>query len=219
MRLIDADALLDKQECLFMKRHILFQGVTAYTIESAPTIDPETLPIVKELREQLARVTTERDKALRHEHLDELKLCLESSRDINLVYIPRSLAEKVAAESMNLENALSKVTAERDALAANSRSAMYGEWIGTADGYADGELVYDMWECSECGHEEETDDPDMLPHYCPDCGADMRGKKVQDDTDEKQFPKECEDCTHCEVCGMVYADKGEPCAFKEKANE
>lgn len=127
MRLIDADALLDKQECLFMKRHILFHGVTAYTIESAPTIDPETLPIVKELREQLARVTTERDKALRHEHLDELKLCLESSRDINLVYIPRLLAEKVAAESMNLENALSKVTAERDAAVSEIETIMaYG---------------------------------------------------------------------------------------------
>lgn len=65
MRLIDADALLDKQECLFMKRHILFHGVTAYTIESAPTIDPETLPIVKELRAQLARVTAERDAAVK----------------------------------------------------------------------------------------------------------------------------------------------------------
>ena len=64
MRLIDADALLDKQECLFMKRHILFHGVTAYTIESAPTIDPETLPIVQELRERLARVTAERDSAI-----------------------------------------------------------------------------------------------------------------------------------------------------------
>ena len=44
MRLIDADALLDKQEALYMKRHILFHGVTAYTIESSPTIDLETLP-------------------------------------------------------------------------------------------------------------------------------------------------------------------------------
>lgn len=64
MRLIDADALLDKQECLFMKRHILFHGVTAYTIESAPTIDPETLPIVRELHKELERVTRERDAAI-----------------------------------------------------------------------------------------------------------------------------------------------------------
>ena len=62
MRLIDADALLDKQEALYMKRHILFHGVTAYTIESSPTIDPETLPIVQELRKELERVTKERDE-------------------------------------------------------------------------------------------------------------------------------------------------------------
>lgn len=65
MRLIDADALLDKQEALYMKRHILFHGVTAYTIESSPTVDPETLPIVQELRAQLARVTAERDAAVK----------------------------------------------------------------------------------------------------------------------------------------------------------
>lgn len=29
------------------------------------TIDPETLPIVRELREQLAKVTAERDAAMR----------------------------------------------------------------------------------------------------------------------------------------------------------
>lgn len=64
MRLIDADALLDKQEALYMKRHILFHGVTAYTIESSPTVDPETLPIVQELRKELERATAERDAAI-----------------------------------------------------------------------------------------------------------------------------------------------------------
>lgn len=75
MRLINADALLDKQEALYMKRHILFHGVTAYTIESSPTIDPETLPIVQELREQLTKVTAERD-ALLKEVAGECGLCL-----------------------------------------------------------------------------------------------------------------------------------------------
>lgn len=47
-----------------------------------------------------------------------------------------------------------------------------GEWEGEADGYADGELVYDTWRCSECGHTiDEEDDPDMLPDFCPKCGA------------------------------------------------
>lgn len=33
-------------------------------IDDAPTIDPETLPIVRQLREELARVTAERDAAV-----------------------------------------------------------------------------------------------------------------------------------------------------------
>lgn len=182
MRLIDADALLDKQECLFMKRHILFHGVTAYTIESSPTVDPETLPVVRELRAELARVTEERDKAQRHEHLDELRLCLESSRDINLVYIPRSLAEKVAVEGMNLENELAKVTAERDALAANSRPAVYGEWRDYDGNPVEWSEAFENCPvgesfCSNCGHLlDGSDEYAVEGLYCPHCGADMRGK-------------------------------------------
>lgn len=44
MRLIDADALLDKQESLYMRGHVLFHGVTAYTLENAPTIEVQ-LPV------------------------------------------------------------------------------------------------------------------------------------------------------------------------------
>lgn len=57
--------------------------------------------------------------------------------------------------------------------------AWRGEWIGSADGYADGELVYDIWECSECGYViDEEDDPDMLPQFCPKCYAAMTDKAV-----------------------------------------
>ena len=55
-----------------------------------------------------------------------------------------------------------------------------GEWIGSADGYADGELVYDTWTCSECGHViDEEDDPDMIPQFCPKCYAAMTDEAVQ----------------------------------------
>lgn len=55
-----------------------------------------------------------------------------------------------------------------------------GEWIGSGDGYADGELVYDTWTCSECGHViDEEDDPDMLPQFCPKCYAAMTDEAVQ----------------------------------------
>lgn len=54
-----------------------------------------------------------------------------------------------------------------------------GEWIGSGDGYADGELVYDTWTCSECGHViDEEDDPDMLPQFCPKCYAAMTDEAV-----------------------------------------
>ena len=54
-----------------------------------------------------------------------------------------------------------------------------GEWVGSADGYADGELVYDIWECSHCGYViDEEDDPDMLPKFCPKCYAAMTDEAV-----------------------------------------
>lgn len=51
----------------------------------------------------------------------------------------------------------------------------HGRWIGEGDGYADGEMVYDVWHCSECDYciDDGTDDPEKLPHYCPNCGAKM----------------------------------------------
>ena len=51
----------------------------------------------------------------------------------------------------------------------------HGEWYGEADGYADGELVYDMWYCSFCGKRFEEWDEKPNWNFCPNCGADMRG--------------------------------------------
>lgn len=39
---------------------------TIAVIDEQPAIDPETLPIVQELREQLAKVTKERDAAIKY---------------------------------------------------------------------------------------------------------------------------------------------------------
>ncbi len=53
----------------------------------------------------------------------------------------------------------------------------HGHYVGEADGYANGELVYDVWKCSECGcvFEDEYEKPTY--NYCPNCGADMRGEQ------------------------------------------
>lgn len=63
-RLIDVDALKEKEQYIPCGNGLLFHGVTAATIDAMPTIDPETLPLVKELREELAQVTAQRDAAI-----------------------------------------------------------------------------------------------------------------------------------------------------------
>lgn len=61
--------------------------------------------------------------------------------------------------------------------AADVAEVVHGMWCGEGDGYADGEIVIDVWYCSRCGHciDDGTDDPAILPNYCPDCGAKMDG--------------------------------------------
>ena len=56
-----------------------------------------------------------------------------------------------------------------------SKGEPKGKWIGEADGYADGEPVYDTWYCSVCDFMVETDGDKPTQNFCPNCGADMRG--------------------------------------------
>ena len=62
VRLIDANKIKPV--------HVEYYGkvVDWATIEYAPTIDPESLPIVRQLREELARVTAERNAAVSDLH-------------------------------------------------------------------------------------------------------------------------------------------------------
>lgn len=72
------------------------------------------------------------------------------------------------------------ITALRPVSREQVEKSWRGEWMGSADGYADGELVYDTWECSHCGYViDEEDDPDMLPQFCPKCYAAMTDEAVQ----------------------------------------
>ena len=46
-------------------------------------------------------------------------------------------------------------------------------WYGEADGYADGELVYDQWYCSFCWTRFEEWEEKPTWNYCPICGMRM----------------------------------------------
>lgn len=50
---------------------------------------------------------------------------------------------------------------------------VHGTWEGTADEYADGELFYNVWHCSNCGW--DVDGAEIKPdfQYCPKCGCCM----------------------------------------------
>ena len=61
--------------------------------------------------------------------------------------------------------------------AADVVEVVQGQWEGEGDGYADGEIVLDVWHCSQCGYciDDGTDNPKYLPKHCPNCGAKMDG--------------------------------------------
>ena len=50
-----------------------------------------------------------------------------------------------------------------------------GKWIGEADGYYNGELIYDTWYCSNCDYVVDDEEPPTW-NFCPNCGARMKGK-------------------------------------------
>ena len=58
--------------------------------------------------------------------------------------------------------------------AADVAEVRHGRWIGLEyDGYADGDPVYDLWECSECGEEVRGEDVPVTHPWCHCCGARM----------------------------------------------
>lgn len=57
--LLNTDIIQNSPEASWLMAQVL------YDIQASPTIDPEALPIVRQLRAELARVTAERDAAQR----------------------------------------------------------------------------------------------------------------------------------------------------------
>ena len=66
----------------------------------------------------------------------------------------------------------------KDAPTVVAEPVRHGEWVGTDyDGYADGNPVYYLWQCSCCHEEYERDGLPPWYDYCPNCGAKMDGGK------------------------------------------
>lgn len=85
---------------------------------------------------------------------------------------------------------INKAAARLQVLTEPLTPVRHGRWIGEGDGYAETgggkmALVYDVWRCSECDYviDDGTDEPEMLPNYCPDCGAKMDKEMRHETTD------------------------------------
>ena len=72
-RLIDANAFREDWLENGENEYVYDTNSFLSSIDDAPTIDPETIPIVCQLREELARVTEERDAAVKQ--LSEVEDC------------------------------------------------------------------------------------------------------------------------------------------------
>lgn len=93
-------------------------------------------------------------------------------------YISAEIAKKALADSNLIPRYAESCKPITDRIidsltAADVAPVVHGRWEGTADGYADGELVYDMWDCSECGFDADGAEEKPEWKYCPNCGAKM----------------------------------------------
>lgn len=83
MRLIDADAIKQKVKNSTAIRSVK-AGILVF-VDCAPTIDPETLPIVQDLRKELEQVTAEREAAV--SDLEFTKIC-SHCKNCNSLILP-----------------------------------------------------------------------------------------------------------------------------------
>ena len=72
-----------------------------------------------------------------------------------------------AIKALYKYNFVTKEVIEREIMSIPSADRPRGEWIEQEDDY------HHYWECSECGMGVGLDD---IRNFCPNCGADMRGK-------------------------------------------
>lgn len=139
MRLIDANKV-DKEITMPWQKAIILSEIC-----EQPTIDPETLPLVQELRAELERVTAERD-------------ALKMNPPV-----------RVESNAFELALRLADTIAERDAALTRIKQLERcgkWEWVGPCrDSHGT------LWAtCSVCKTRQHIGD---YQSYCPNCGAKM----------------------------------------------
>ena len=83
----------------------------------------------------------------------------------------KEIEHNVFCNTDNFEMTISKECYKTIINALNKQIARKPEY--EADGYADGELVYDYAKCPICGHDFEYEINDWGCNYCSDCGQKL----------------------------------------------
>lgn len=99
------------------------------------------------------------------------------SREKTLALLKSLGSRDYRREKGTIQDTIKMISSAAYTPAADVAPVVHGQWDGEGNDYADGELVIDVWYCSNCAYciDDGTDDPDRLPNYCPDCGARMDG--------------------------------------------
>ena len=99
------------------------------------------------------------------------------SREKTLALLKSLGSRDYRREKGTIQDAIKMISSAEYTPAADVAEVVHGQWDAEGDGYADGEIVLDVWYCSKCGYciDDGTDNPDCLPKYCPNCGAKMDG--------------------------------------------
>lgn len=95
-------------------------------------------------------------------------------------YITKERAQDliVAAAHENGSRLACMLSKLEDEPPADVAPVVHGEWVGTwGDGYANGFIVYEEFECSRCGCVHHADGEPTWD-YCPNCGARMDGEDL-----------------------------------------
>ena len=81
---------------------------------------------------------------------------------LTLLNVKRDIGEISYDAYSELFDAISMISVE-------PRQVLY-----TGDGYANGEMVYDMANCPKCGRDFEDGDETWNCNFCPDCGQALK---------------------------------------------
>lgn len=145
-------------------------------IKSMPTITVEPTEEIKKLVVEGIKRAIDRIKEIPKEELVEILKKTAEPKTADGDLISRQAVLDLFGDIHPMDyNARAYVTQIKELPSAEKTAEVRPMQVELeADGYADGELVYDFAKCPKCGWEFEEDDKDWEEPYCCHCGQKLK---------------------------------------------